>query len=44
MIQHYLTEERFWTGITYYLISHQYGNAETSQLWDALQLQVMVLS
>ncbi|XP_064404394.1 aminopeptidase Ey-like [Halichondria panicea] len=39
MIQHYLTEERFWAGITHYLTTHQYGNAETSQLWDALQLQ-----
>lgn len=40
MLQHYLTDDRFWAGITNYLTAHKYGNAETSQLWDSLQLQV----
>lgn len=36
MIEHILTLDTFKKGITKYLTDHEYGNAATSQLWDAL--------
>jgi aminopeptidase N len=40
MIRDILTAEKFQEGITYYLKKSQFGNAETQQLWDALQTVV----
>ncbi|HZU77355.1 MAG TPA: M1 family metallopeptidase, partial [Dehalococcoidia bacterium] len=37
MLQQYLGEEVFRQGISAYLRKHQYGNTETSDLWDALE-------
>src|SRR3984893_2951593 len=38
MLEQYLGAERFRTGIAAYLRKHQYANAETGDLWDALEL------
>ncbi|MHB8295304.1 MAG: M1 family metallopeptidase, partial [Acidimicrobiales bacterium] len=37
MLQRYLGEERFQAGVRHYLELHQYGNAETTDLWDAIE-------
>src|SRR5215469_6085172 len=37
MLEQYLGAEEFRKGISLYLRSHEYGNAETSDLWDALE-------
>jgi puromycin-sensitive aminopeptidase len=37
MLEQYLGAERFRDGIRQYMARHQYGNAETSDLWDALE-------
>jgi puromycin-sensitive aminopeptidase len=37
MLEQYLGAERFRKGITAYLRKHQYANAETGDLWDALE-------
>jgi puromycin-sensitive aminopeptidase len=37
MLEQYLGEERFRSGIRHYLRTHSYGNTETSDLWDALE-------
>ncbi len=37
MLQQYLGEERFRTGVSHYLAKHAYGNTETGDLWDALE-------
>jgi puromycin-sensitive aminopeptidase len=37
MLEQYLGEERFRDGIRLYMARHQYGNTETSDLWDALE-------
>ncbi len=37
MLEQYLGAERFRTGIAAYLRKHQYANAETGDLWDALE-------
>ncbi len=37
MIERYLGRERFRDGIRLYLKAHAYGNAETTDLWDALE-------
>lgn len=40
MLQQYLGEERFRDGVRRYLHTHQYGNTETSDLWDAIEATV----
>ena len=37
MLEQYLGAERFRKGIAAYLRKHQYANAETGDLWDALE-------
>lgn len=37
MLEQHLGAERFRDGIRHYLNKHQYGNTETSDLWDALE-------
>jgi len=37
MLEQYLGAERFRKGISAYLHKHQYANAETGDLWDALE-------
>ncbi len=37
MLEQYLGEERFRDGIRHYLRTHSYGNAETTDLWDAIE-------
>jgi len=39
MIEQYLGADVFQAGISAYLTRHQYGNTETSDLWDALEAQ-----
>jgi len=37
MLEQYLGEEGFRTGIRKYMANHQYGNTETTDLWDAIE-------
>jgi puromycin-sensitive aminopeptidase len=37
MLEHFLGPETFRQGLNRYLSSHQYGNAETADLWSALE-------
>ena len=37
MLEQYLGAERFRAGIRRYMVRHQFGNTETSDLWDALE-------
>ncbi len=37
MLEMYLGEEEFRRGVSHYLSSHEYGNTETSDLWDAIE-------
>jgi puromycin-sensitive aminopeptidase len=37
MLEQYLGAEEFQKGIALYLKSHEYGNAETTDLWDAIE-------
>ncbi|HEY3143034.1 MAG TPA: M1 family metallopeptidase [Acidimicrobiales bacterium] len=37
MLEQYLDEDRFQAGIRRYMRTHQYGNTETTDLWDALE-------
>ena len=37
MLEQYLGAEKFRDGIRFYLRQHAYGNAETTDLWDALE-------
>jgi puromycin-sensitive aminopeptidase len=39
MLEQYLGAERFRAGIRRYMARHQYGNTETSDLWDALEAE-----
>jgi puromycin-sensitive aminopeptidase len=39
MLEQYLGAERFRDGIHRYMARHQYGNTETSDLWDALEAE-----
>ncbi len=39
MLEQYLGAERFRSGIRRYMAQHQYGNTETSDLWDALEAE-----
>ena len=36
MMSHFLSEENFKTGVTQYLLTYQYKNANQNQLWDVL--------
>lgn len=37
MLEQYLGEDPFREGIRHYMVTHQLGNAETTDLWDALE-------
>jgi len=37
MLEQYLGEDRFRDGIRRYMSNHQYGNTETTDLWDAIE-------
>jgi puromycin-sensitive aminopeptidase len=37
MLQQFLGDDRFQAGIRHYLETHQYGNTETTDLWDAIE-------
>ncbi|MCU1501189.1 MAG: putative Peptidase rane alanine aminopeptidase, partial [Ilumatobacteraceae bacterium] len=37
MLQQYLGEEEFRSGVSHYLTKHEYGNTETSDLWDSIE-------
>ena len=37
MLEQYLGEEEFRSGIRKYMANHQYGNTETTDLWDAIE-------
>ncbi|MBV9950990.1 MAG: M1 family metallopeptidase, partial [Acidimicrobiia bacterium] len=37
MLEQYLGEDRFRSGIRRYMADHQYGNTETTDLWDAIE-------
>ena len=37
MLEQYLGEERFRAGLRRYMARHQFGNTETTDLWDALE-------
>jgi puromycin-sensitive aminopeptidase len=39
MLEQYLGADRFRAGIRAYMARHQYGNTETSDLWDALEAE-----
>jgi puromycin-sensitive aminopeptidase len=39
MLEQYLGADRFRDGIRRYMAHHQYGNTETSDLWDALEAE-----
>jgi puromycin-sensitive aminopeptidase len=39
MLEQYLGADRFRAGIRSYMARHQYGNTETSDLWDALEAE-----
>ena len=37
MLEQYLGEDEFRSGVSHYLRTHTYGNTETSDLWDAIE-------
>ena len=37
MLEQYLGEPEFRAGVSHYLNKHEYGNTETSDLWDAIE-------
>ncbi len=37
MLEQYIGPERFRQGVAHYLRTHEYGNTETSDLWDAIE-------
>ncbi len=39
MLEQYLGEDEFRTGIRRYMETHKFGNAETTDLWDALEAE-----
>jgi len=39
MLEQYIGEEAFRSGVTRYLETHAYGNTETADLWDALEAE-----
>ena len=38
MLEQYLGEDRFREGVSNYLRTHSYGNTETNDLWDAIEI------
>ena len=40
MLEQYLGVERFRAGVRHYLNAHSYGNTETSDLWDSIEIAV----
>jgi puromycin-sensitive aminopeptidase len=40
MLEQYVGEDRFRQGIRTYISNHQFGNAETTDLWDVLEAEV----
>jgi puromycin-sensitive aminopeptidase len=38
MLEQYLGEERFRSGIRKYMATHRFGNTETTDLWDAIEV------
>ena len=38
MLEQYLGEDHFREGVSYYLRTHSYGNTETNDLWDAIEI------
>ena len=42
MLEQYLTPEKFQDGVSHYLSTHEYGNTETSDLWDRIEEAVAV--
>jgi puromycin-sensitive aminopeptidase len=40
MLEQYLGEEQFRRGVSHYLTTHEYGNTETSDLWDAIEASI----
>ena len=39
MLEQYLGEDRFRAGLRRYMAQHQFGNTETTDLWDALEAE-----
>ena len=39
MLEQYLGRERFRAGVRRYLDAHKYGNTETTDLWDAIEVE-----
>lgn len=39
MLEQYLGEEEFRAGIRRYMVENQYGNADTTDLWDAIEAE-----
>ncbi|MBD3243908.1 MAG: hypothetical protein GF331_25170 [Chitinivibrionales bacterium] len=39
MVEHFIGEDAFRNGVSAYLQAHAYGNAQASDLWDALERQ-----
>ncbi len=39
MLEQYLGEDRFRAGIKRYMLENQFGNAETTDLWDAIEAE-----
>jgi puromycin-sensitive aminopeptidase len=37
MLEQYLGEDQFRSGVSHYLSVHEYGNTETSDLWDSIE-------
>jgi puromycin-sensitive aminopeptidase len=37
MLEQYLGADRFQEGVSHYLLTHAYGNTDTSDLWDAIE-------
>jgi len=40
MLEQYITPEGFRQGVSHYLSTHEYGNTETSDLWDRIEESV----
>ena len=40
MLEQFLGEERFRSGVRHYLTAHSYRNTETSDLWDSIEIAV----
>ena len=38
MLEHFMTEEKLKAGLSDYLLLNEYGNADTPELWNSLDL------